>query len=73
MLLQNNSSFSKRIISFFLLIRFPKNRQKLYILLLQTTGATDWEFFSVDDDFFLVVANAFNFGPHADEKTERYR
>ena len=48
-------------------------RDNIDVSLLQTTGATDWEFFSVDDDFFLVVANAFNFGPHADEKTERYR
>ncbi|KAK2190481.1 hypothetical protein NP493_78g01029 [Ridgeia piscesae] len=34
---------------------------------IETTGATDWEFFRVHNEFFLVVANAYNYGPQAAE------
>ena len=43
------------------------------VLPLQTTGATDWEFFRVHNEFFLVVANAYNYGPQAAELAERYK
>lgn len=32
-------------------------------LMLQTNGATDWEFFTIGDEVFLAVANAYNYGP----------
>ena len=36
----------------------------------QTTGATDWEFFRVNDEYFLAVVNAYNYGPHVTNDTE---
>jgi hypothetical protein len=29
---------------------------------LQTNGATDWEFFTIGKEAYLVVANAYNYG-----------
>ena len=40
---------------------------------MQTVGATDWEFFKVDNDFFLVVSNAFNYGPDVDPEADPYK
>ena len=41
-------------------------------LLVQTTGATDWESFRIQDDYFLAVANAYNFGPHLSDTRGLY-
>ena len=51
----------------------PRSRRSVSVLPLQTTGATDWEFFRVHNEFFLVVANAYNYGPQAAELSERYK
>ena len=34
-----------------------------HIFHFQTNGAIDWEFFTIGKEAFLVVANAYSFGP----------
>ena len=51
----------------------PRARRSVSVLPLQTTGATDWEFFRVHNEFFLVVAKAYNYDPQAAELSERYK
>jgi len=43
------------------------------LLYSQTNGATDWEFFTVNKDAFLVVANAYNYGPQNFQNKETFR
>ncbi|KAK0067257.1 hypothetical protein Bpfe_003355, partial [Biomphalaria pfeifferi] len=38
-----------------------------------TNGATDWEYFTINKEHFLVVANAYNYGSQNFKNIESYR
>lgn len=38
----------------------------------QTTGATDFEHFTIGEDIFLAVANAYNYGPQNFQNIDTY-
>ncbi|GFR70680.1 thrombospondin-type laminin G domain and EAR repeat-containing protein-like [Elysia marginata] len=38
-----------------------------------TNGATDWEHFTINNDHYLAVANAFSFGRHNPAGVDSYR
>ncbi|KAI8737330.1 hypothetical protein BgiMline_033924, partial [Biomphalaria glabrata] len=38
-----------------------------------TNGATDWEYFTINKEHFLVVANAYNYGSQNFKNIDSYR
>ena len=45
----------------------------LSLFYSQTNGATDWEYFSIGEDAYLVAANAYNYGPQNHKKIDTFR
>lgn len=39
---------------------------------METMGAVDWEYFSINNEHYLAVVNSYNFGPQNYQKTNTY-
>ena len=45
----------------------------MQLIYFQTNGATDFEFFTIEDEAYLAVANAYNYGPQNYRDRDTFR